>query len=112
MCIRDSGRPPERHRDRPVGRLGVRAGPRRLGGDFGRRLPGRALSHPLAARAAPRSGAGIAMLARCVVASLASALAGCGLSERLTSEPLPAPIVAPAQISASGLRAYLDTMDG
>jgi hypothetical protein len=52
------------------------------------------------------------MLARCVVASLASALAGCGLSEKLTSEPLPAPIVAPAQISASGLRAYLDTMDG
>jgi hypothetical protein len=52
------------------------------------------------------------MLARCVVASLLTALAGCGITDKLGSEPLPAPIVAPAQISASGLRAYLDTMDG
>jgi hypothetical protein len=52
------------------------------------------------------------MLARCAVASLLAALAGCGLTDKLGSEPLPAPIVAPAQISASGLRAYLDTMDG
>src|SRR6185503_6827029 len=49
---------------------------------------------------------------RCVVASLLSALAGCALTDRLTNEPLPAPIVAPAQISASGLRSYLDTMEG
>jgi hypothetical protein len=52
------------------------------------------------------------MLRRCVVASLLSALAGCALTDRFPSEPLPAPIVAPAQISASGLRAYLDTMEG
>ena len=53
------------------------------------------------------------MLGRCcVAASLLTALAGCGLTDKLGSEPLPAPIVAPAQISASGLRAYLDTMDG
>jgi hypothetical protein len=52
------------------------------------------------------------MLARCIVASLPIALAGCGLTDKLGSEPLPAPIVAPAQISASGLRAYLDTMEG
>lgn len=53
------------------------------------------------------------MLARCcVVASLLAALGGCGLTGKFGSDPLPAPIVAPAQISASGLRAYLDTMDG
>jgi hypothetical protein len=52
------------------------------------------------------------MLGRCVVAGLLTALTGCGLTDKLGSEPLPAPIVAPAQISASGLRAYLDTMDG
>jgi YfhG lipoprotein len=53
------------------------------------------------------------MLARCCfVASLLTALGGCGLTDKLGSEPLPAPIVAPAQISASGLRAYLDTMEG
>ncbi len=52
------------------------------------------------------------MLGRCVIASLLTALAGCGLTDKLGSEPLPAPIVAPAQISASGLRAYLDTMEG
>ena len=52
------------------------------------------------------------MLGRCLVASLLSALAGCALTDKLTNEPLPAPIVAPAQISASGLRAYLDTMEG
>lgn len=52
------------------------------------------------------------MLARCVVASLLTALAGCGLTGKFGSEPLPAPIVAPAQISASGLHAYLDTMEG
>jgi hypothetical protein len=52
------------------------------------------------------------MLGRCIVASLLTALAACGLTDKLGSEPLPAPIVAPAQISASGLRAYLDTMDG
>jgi hypothetical protein len=51
------------------------------------------------------------MLGRCVVISLLGALAGCALTDRLTNEPLPAPIVAPAQISASGLRAYLDTME-
>ncbi|HEY7640874.1 MAG TPA: hypothetical protein VH814_14200 [Steroidobacteraceae bacterium] len=54
----------------------------------------------------------MSMLGRCVVASVLSALAGCALTDKLTSEPLPAPIVAPAQISASGLRAYLDTMEG
>ena len=52
------------------------------------------------------------MLGRCVLASLLPTLAACGLTDKLGSEPLPAPIVAPAQISASGLRAYLDTMDG
>ena len=52
------------------------------------------------------------MLGRCVLASLLTTLAACGLTDKLGSEPLPAPIVAPAQISASGLRAYLDTMDG
>jgi hypothetical protein len=52
------------------------------------------------------------MLGRCVVASLLSALAGCALTDKFSSEPLPAPIVAPAQISANGLRAYLDTMEG
>ena len=57
---RPDGRPPERHRDRPVGRLGIRAGPRRLGGDLGRRVSRSALPHPPAARAATRSGAGVA----------------------------------------------------
>jgi hypothetical protein len=53
------------------------------------------------------------MLARCFVATLSMcALAGCGLTDKFRSEPLPAPIVAPAQISASGLRVYLDTMEG
>jgi hypothetical protein len=52
------------------------------------------------------------MLRRCVVASLLCAFAGCALTDRLNNQPLPAPIVAPAQISASGLRAYLDTMEG
>lgn len=53
------------------------------------------------------------MLVRCFVASLSmSALAGCALTDKLSSEPLPAPIMAPAQISASGLRMYLDTMEG
>ena len=52
------------------------------------------------------------MLFRCVVASLLSALAGCALTDKLSNEPLPAPIMAPAQISASGLRGYLDTMEG
>lgn len=52
------------------------------------------------------------MLRICLVASLLSALAGCALTDKLTNQPLPAPIVAPAQISASGLRAYLDTMEG
>jgi hypothetical protein len=52
------------------------------------------------------------MLGRCVVASLLCALAGCALTDKIGGEPLPAPIMAPAQISASGLRAYLDTMDG
>jgi hypothetical protein len=54
----------------------------------------------------------VTMLGRCVVASLLSALAGCALTDKFSSEPLPAPIVAPAQISANGLRAYLDTMEG
>ena len=52
------------------------------------------------------------MLLRCVVASLLSALAGCALTDNLSNEPLPAPIMAPAQISASGLRGYLETMEG
>jgi hypothetical protein len=52
------------------------------------------------------------MLVRCVVASLLSALAGCGLTDKLSSEPLPTPIMESAQISASGLRSYLDTMEG
>ena len=52
------------------------------------------------------------MLFRCVVASLFTALAGCALTDKLNNEPLPAPIMAPAQISASGLRGYLDTMEG
>lgn len=53
------------------------------------------------------------MLSRCIVASLlTAALAGCALTEKLSNEPLPAPIMAPAQISASGLRGYLDTMEG
>jgi hypothetical protein len=54
----------------------------------------------------------VTLFGRCFVASLVSALAGCALTDKLSNEPLPAPIVAPAQISASGLRAYLDTMDG
>jgi hypothetical protein len=54
----------------------------------------------------------VTLFGRCFVASLVSALAGCALTDKLTNEPLPAPIVAPAQISASGLRAYLDTMEG
>jgi hypothetical protein len=54
----------------------------------------------------------VTLFGRCFVASLVSALAGCGLTDQLSSEPLPAPIVAPAQISANGLRAYLDTMEG
>jgi hypothetical protein len=49
---------------------------------------------------------------RCLLATLVSVLAGCALTDRLTNEPLPAPIVAPAQISANGLRTYLDTMEG
>ena len=52
------------------------------------------------------------MLVRCVVASLLSTLAGCALTDKLSNEPLPAPIMAPAQISASGLRGYLETMEG
>jgi len=52
------------------------------------------------------------MLFRCAVASLLSTLAGCALTDKLSNEPLPAPIMAPAQISASGLRGYLDTMEG
>jgi hypothetical protein len=52
------------------------------------------------------------MLVRCVVASLLSVLAGCALTDKLNNEPLPAPIMAPAQISASGLRGYLETMEG
>jgi hypothetical protein len=52
------------------------------------------------------------MLLRCVVASLLSTLAGCALTDKLSSAPLPAPIMAPAQISASGLRGYLETMEG
>jgi hypothetical protein len=54
----------------------------------------------------------VTLFGRCFVASLVSALAGCALTDKLTNEPLPAPIVAPAQISANGLRAYLDTMEG
>jgi hypothetical protein len=54
----------------------------------------------------------VSILGRSILASLVSALAGCALTDKLTSEPLPAPIVAPAQISAGGLRAYLDTMEG
>ncbi len=52
------------------------------------------------------------MLLRCVVASLLSTLAGCALTDKLSNAPLPAPIMAPAQISASGLRGYLETMEG
>ena len=52
------------------------------------------------------------MLFRCVVASLLSTLAGCALTDNLSNAPLPAPIMAPAQISASGLRGYLETMEG
>jgi hypothetical protein len=52
------------------------------------------------------------MLFRCVVASLLSTLAGCALTDKLSNEPLPAPIMAPAQISASGLRGYLEAMEG
>jgi hypothetical protein len=52
------------------------------------------------------------MLLRCFVASLLSTLAGCALTDKLSNEPLPAPIMAPAQISASGLRGYLETMEG
>jgi hypothetical protein len=52
------------------------------------------------------------MLFRCFVASLLSTLAGCALTDKLSNEPLPAPIMAPAQISASGLRGYLETMEG
>jgi hypothetical protein len=54
----------------------------------------------------------VTLFGRCFVASLVSALAGCALTDKLTNEPLPAPIIAPAQISANGLRAYLDTMEG
>lgn len=51
---------------------------------------------------------------RCVGLVLLAAFAGgCALTDQFNSEPLPALIVQPAQInSASGLRAYLDTMDG
>ena len=52
------------------------------------------------------------MLVRCVVACLLSVLAGCALTDKIGEAPLPAPIMAPAQISAGGLRAYLDTMEG
>jgi hypothetical protein len=52
------------------------------------------------------------MLFRCIVATLLSGLAGCAITDKLTNEPLPAPIMAPAQISASGLRGYLDTVEG
>jgi hypothetical protein len=52
------------------------------------------------------------MLVRCVVASLLSTLAGCALTDKLSNAPLPAPIMAPAQISASGLHGYLETMEG
>ena len=52
------------------------------------------------------------MFGRCVVLSLLSSLCGCALTDKLSNEPLPAPIMAPAQISASGLRAHLDTMEG
>ena len=52
------------------------------------------------------------MLVRCVVACLLSALAGCALTDKIGEAPLPAPIMAPAQISAGGLHAYLDTMEG
>lgn len=52
------------------------------------------------------------MIGRCISASFFAVLAGCGLANRLDSTPLPAPIVQPAQISAGGLRAYLETMDG
>jgi hypothetical protein len=52
------------------------------------------------------------MLLRCVVAGLLSTLAGCALTDKLSNAPLPAPIMAPAQISASGLRGYLETMEG
>lgn len=54
----------------------------------------------------------MSILGRSILASLVSVLAGCALTDKLTSEPLPAPVVAPAQISAGGLRAYLDTMEG
>jgi hypothetical protein len=47
-----------------------------------------------------------------VCVCLLAALGGCGLTDQLSNEPLPTPIMEPAQISASGLRAYLDTMDG
>jgi hypothetical protein len=52
------------------------------------------------------------MLFRCAVASLLSTLAGCALTDSLSNAPLPAPIMAPAQISASGLRGYLEAMEG
>jgi hypothetical protein len=52
------------------------------------------------------------LFGHCIGVSLCAALAGCGLTDRLDSSPLPAPIVQPAQISAGGLRAYLETMDG
>jgi hypothetical protein len=52
------------------------------------------------------------MLFRCAVASLLSTLAGCALTDKLSNEPLPAPIMAPAQISAGGLRGYLEAMEG
>ncbi len=59
---RADGRPPQRHRHRPVGGLGVRAGPRRLDRNPRRRVSRRAFSHPAAARTQPwkanrRSGA-------------------------------------------------------
>ncbi len=52
------------------------------------------------------------MLGRCFSAGVCAVLAGCGLTGKFNSEPLPAPIVQPAEISAGGLRAYLETMDG
>jgi hypothetical protein len=52
------------------------------------------------------------MIGRCISASVFAVLAGCGLASKLDSTPLPAPIVQAAQISAGGLRAYLETMDG
>ena len=39
------------------------------------------------------------MLRRCLVASLLSALAGCALTDKLTNQPLPAPIVVSSEPS-------------